>query len=47
VCLNYLTPENILLGRVEEKLKEQDRKLREVRGSCLEQVNKKTLNEKG
>ncbi|MDL1971323.1 MAG: hypothetical protein LWW94_10265 [Candidatus Desulfofervidaceae bacterium] len=38
--INYLTPEDMLLGRAEERLKERDRKLREARAARLEQFNK-------
>jgi len=39
-AINYLTPEDVLLGRAEERLKERDRKLRETRTYRLEQFNK-------
>ena len=41
-AINYLTPEDMLLGRGEERLKERDRKLREARAHRLEQFNNKT-----
>jgi transposase InsO family protein len=39
-AINYLTPEDMLLRRAEQRLKERDRKLRKARAHRLEQFNK-------
>jgi transposase InsO family protein len=38
--INYLTPEDMLLGRAEQRLKERERKLKEARANRLKEFNK-------